>query len=492
MPGDPTPRPPDAPEPSPGIGRDEWVARSGERLDLGALRRVDVAFNRLPAPVRYGALIVPMLVFPLLTSSDYLMQVGLDTLLYVLLALGLNVALGWAGLLDLGYVAFYGFGAYAFALLASEQLGVHWEAQWAIPAVIVATGMLGFLLALPSWRLVGDYLAIVTLFFLQIFLALLINIDRPDFAFLETLPEWHITNGPNGISTVDPLTFFGHDVRSQDAYYFVAVGAIIVVLTALYLLNHSRTGRAWRSSREDALAAELMGMPVNWLKLLAFAFGAGIAGLAGSIFAASQGAVFPSNFDLTLLITVYAMVILGGVGSLAGMIIGAVVLNVSLEVLRDPGDASWLFFLALLLVTPLLIRPLWHWAVVAAGTIVFGLVAHEVVERVWENGVAGEPAGEARIDSVVDGWVILPAAPETWNRIMYLVLVAAVLGLTLLKGWRRLVLFPPVLYLAACIWESAMLPQPAVARYLLIGGMLVALMAARPQGLLGTARVEIV
>jgi branched-chain amino acid transport system permease protein len=492
VPGDPTPRPPEAPEPSPGIGRDEWVARSGERLDLGALRRVDVAFNRLPALVRYGALIVPMLVFPLLTSSDYLMQVGLDTLLFVLLALGLNVALGWAGLLDLGYVAFYGFGAYAFALLASEQLGLHWEAQWAIPAVIVATGMLGFLLALPSWRLVGDYLAIVTLFFLQIFLALLINIDRPDFAFLETLPEWHITNGPNGISTVDPLTFFGHDVRSQDAYYFVAVGAIIVVLTALYLLNHSRTGRAWRSSREDALAAELMGMPVNWLKLLAFAFGAGIAGLAGSIFAASQGAVFPSNFDLTLLITVYAMVILGGVGSLAGMIIGAVVLNVSLEVLRDPGDASSLFFLALLLVTPLLIRPFWHWAVVAAGTIVFGLVAHEVVERVWEDGVAGEPAGEAWIDGVADGWVILPAAPETWNRIMYLVLVAAVLGLTLLKGWRRLVLFPPVLYLAACIWESAMLPQPAVARYLLIGGMLVALMAARPQGLLGTARVEIV
>jgi ABC-type branched-subunit amino acid transport system permease subunit len=240
------------------------------------------------------------------------------------------------------------------------------------------------------------------------------------------------------------------------------------------------------------LAAELMGMPVNWLKLLAFAFGAGIAGLAGSIFAASQGAVFPSNFDLTLLITVYAMVILGGVGSLAGMVLGAVVLNVSLEVLRDPGDASWLFFLALVVVSAILLRPLWQWALVAAATVVVGVVAYEIVERTWERGVAGNPAGEAWVDGVADGWVILPAQPETWNRVMYLVLVAGVLALTLLKGWKRLVLFPPVLYLAACIWESAMLPQPAVARYLLIGAMLVALMAARPQGLLGTARVEIV
>jgi ABC-type branched-subunit amino acid transport system permease subunit len=198
------------------------------------------------------------------------------------------------------------------------------------------------------------------------------------------------------------------------------------------------------------------------------------------------------HFDLTLLITVYAMVILGGVGSLAGMIVGAVVLNVSLEVLRDPGDASWLFFLALVLVSALLLRPLWQWAAVAAATVVLGIVAHEIVERTWERGVAGEPAGEAWIDRLVDGWVLLPVRPEEWNRITYLVLVAGVLALTLLKGWKRLALFPPVLYLAACVWESAMLPQPAVARYLLIGAMLVALMAARPQGLLGTARVEIV
>ncbi len=487
-----TPRPPDTGETGPRIGRDEWVARSGANVVLGPLGALSERFGRLPAAARYGVLVVPMLVFPLLTSSGYLMQVGLDTLLYVLLALGLNVALGWAGLLDLGYVAFYGFGAYAYTLLASGQLDLHWQAQWAVPAVVAVTVLLGLVLGLPSWRVSGDYLAIVTLFFLQIFLTLLNNVDRPDFAFLDGSYDLKITNGPNGISTVDPLTFFGRTLRSLDAYYFVAVGAIVLVLCALYFVNHSRTGRAWRALREDVLAAQLMSMPVNWLKLLAFAFGAGVAGLAGSIFAASQGAVFPVNFDLTLLITVYAMVILGGTGSLAGVLLGAVVLNVSLELLRTPENASWLFFAALVLVTPLVVRPLRRWALVAAGTVVFGIVVHELVGRLWAGGVAGTTAGGTWADRLADGWVLLPADPQVWNRIMYLVLVAAVLVLTLLRGWARLVAMVPVLYLAASIWESAMLPQPAVARYILIGAMLVGLMAARPQGLLGSHRVEIV
>ena len=284
-----------------------------------------------------------MVAWPFLTGSDYLTQVGIDTLLYVLLALGLNVAVGWAGLLDLGYVAFYAFGAYAFALLASEQFDVHLEAQWAIPLIVMLTMVVGFLLGLPSWRVSGDYLAIVTLFFLQIYLVLLNNVDRPDFHFLDETPDWAITNGPNGISTIDPLEFFGRRLTSLDAYYWLLVGAIALVLAALYLANHSRTGRAWRALREDFLAAELMSMPVTRLKLLAFVVGAGVAGLAGSIFAAQQGAVFPVNFDLTLLITLYAMVILGGAGSLAGVALGAIVLNLSLELLRDPDDASIAF-----------------------------------------------------------------------------------------------------------------------------------------------------
>ena len=279
-------------------------------------RAVD-RFEQLPPLVRYGALILPLLLWPAIANTDYLLQVGVDTLIYVLLALGLNVAVGWAGLLDLGYIAFFGFGAYGYALLDSGQFDLHLQAQWAIPLVVAGTVVLGFLLGLPSRRLSGDYLAIVTLFFFQVFLTLLNNADRlniPGFGAQD------ITGGPNGISDIDPFTFFGVTLTTVTQYYYVAVAAIAIVMTALYLVNHSRTGRAWRAMREDELAAEVMSMPVDWLKLLAFAFGAGVAGLTGTILAAQQGAVFPVNFDLTILITLYAMVILGGTGSLGGVV----------------------------------------------------------------------------------------------------------------------------------------------------------------------------
>lgn len=476
----------------PAIGKDEWVARSEENLERRGLAGLVARFENLPAAARYGVLLAPIVAWPFLSGSDYLTQVGIDTLLYVLLALGLNIAVGWAGLLDLGYVAFYAFGAYAFALLASEQFDIHLQTQWAIPLIVVLTMVVGLLLGLPSWRVSGDYLAIVTLFFLQIFLVLLNNVDRPDFQFLDETPDWGITNGPNGISTVDPLEFFGHRLTSLDAYYWLLVGSIVLVLAALYFANNSRTGRAWRALREDILAAELMSMPVTRLKLLAFVVGAGVAGLAGSIFAAQQGAVFPVNFDLTLLITLYAMVILGGAGSMAGVALGAIVINLSLELLRDPDDASLAFFGALVLVTLLAIRPLLRWAALAAGTVVFGMVAHAVAARAWPEGVDGSSAGDTWLDGLAEGWAIIPEDPQNWNRVMYIVLVAGVLALTVVGGWRRIVLAAPVLYLAVSIWESAMLPQPSVARYLLIGAMLVGLMAARPHGLLGAQRVEIV
>ena len=417
------------------------LARGGERRAEPPESRPGRVQPTSPA-VRYAAIVIPIAILPFLTSDQYKLQVGLDTLVFVILALGLNVTLGWAGMLDLGYVAFYGFGAYVFAWLASEQFDVHWAAQWAVPVAILSSAALGLLLGLTSWRVSGDYFAIVTLFFLQMFLTLSINIDSPDFAFWEIPPEWHITNGPNGISTVDPFEFFGVELDSLDAYYFVAVGAIVLLLAAMYLVNHSRVGRGWRSQREDVLAAELMGMRVRWLKLSAFAYGAAVAGLAGSILAASHGAVFPVDFDLTVLITVYAMVILGGLGSLAGVMLGAIVLNVALEVLREPDDASIVFFLTALVVTLAVIRPLWRWAAVAAATLVFGVVAHAVVEQLWPEG-SRAPLRAGLVDELAEGWVILPADSVTWNRIMFLVLIAGVLSLTVLRGWRRLVAFPP-------------------------------------------------
>ena len=212
--------------------------------------------------------------------------------------------------------------------------------------------LLGFLVALPSRRLVGDYLAIVTLFFGQLFVTVTNNGNR--ISILGFTRGYNVTNGPNGIANVDPFHLFGHQLESLRSYYYVALLFFVVVLRAVYLVSDSRTGRAWRSLREDSLAAELMGMPVNRLKLYAFAFGAAVAGLTGTLFASLKTAVFSSDFDTPVLITIYAMVILGGAGSLGGVILGAIVVNVSLEVLRTPNHATWMFFV--LIIAELLMR----------------------------------------------------------------------------------------------------------------------------------------
>ncbi len=471
----------------PRIGSDEWVAQAEARRAQSLVGRVEDLVERTPPLARLAAIALPFLVFPLVVDSGYLMQVGIDTLVFALLALGLNVAVGWVGLLDLGYVAFFGIGAYLYAAVASDYAGRHWEAQWAIPVIVAATAAFGYVLGLPSRRLVGDYLAIVTLFFLQIFLVVVLNA--------------RFTRGPNGISDIDPLTVFGREITSLDGSYFVGVAALVIVMGVLYLVNQSRTGRAWRALREDELAAELMTMPVDRLKLLAFAFGAGVAGLAGVLFAAQQGAIFPSSVAIPLLITVYAMVVLGGAGNLLGVVVGAVLINASLEALQTPENASVLFFAALAVGLGAVMRPWWRLAAVAGATIVFGFVVHELAEQLRPSLVDGTSVGGSRIDDVVSHWVLLPENLVTGDglpagaaaRLMYIGLIAGVLGLTLIRNalWRSALLVP-TLYFACVVWENIMLPQPSVSRFVLIGAMLVALMAARPQGLFGKPRVEIV
>jgi ABC-type branched-subunit amino acid transport system permease subunit len=472
---------------TPRIGVDEWVASAAGRRARSLTGRFEEIYERTPAAVKLVVFALPFAVFPLFVESEYLTQVGIDTLVFVLLALGLNVAVGWVGLLDLGFVAFFGLGAYLYAAVASDYAGRHWDAALAIPAIAIAVAATGFLVGLPSRRLVGDYLAIVTLFFLQIWLVVLINAS--------------FTRGPNGISDIDPLKFFGSEVVSLDAYYYVAFAAFVVIVAFLYLLNQSRTGRAWRALREDELAAELMTMPVNRLKLMAFAAGAGIAGAAGAIFAPSQGAVFPASFDLVLLITVYAMVVLGGAGSIFGVTVGAVVINASLEALRDADNASWLFYGVVAAALVLVLRPRWLAPAVLGATVVFGIVVHEVAEQVRPSLVEGTIVGTTRIDQLVDSWVLIPedaVGPDglpagALARLAYIGLIAGVLALTLIRNplWRAAGMVP-VLYLAACVWENVLLAQPAVARFVLIGAMLVGLMAIRPQGLFGRQRVEIV
>jgi ABC-type branched-subunit amino acid transport system permease subunit len=478
--------PPEQRPDQPRIGVDEWVASAEERRQRSLAGRAEELYRRTPAAVKLVALALPFAVFPLLVESDYLLQVGIDTLIFVLLALGLNVAVGWVGLLDLGYVAFFGLGAYLYAAVASEYAGRYWDGALAIPAIAIAVAASGFLLGSTSRRLVGDYLAIVTLFFLQLWLVVLVNST--------------FTRGPNGISDIYPLELFGRTIVSLEGYYFVILAVFVLVVTFLFLLNQSRTGRAWRALREDELAAELMTMPVNRLKLMAFAVGAGIAGIAGALFAPVQGAVFPASFDIVLLITVYAMVVLGGAGSIFGVTVGAVLINASLEALRDPSDASWLFYGVVVLAIVLMLRPRWLGPAVLAGTVAFGLVVHEIAERARPSLVDGTTVGTARIDELVDAWVLVPegaVGPDglptgATARLAYLGLVAAVLALTLVRNrYVRAALMVPTLYLAACVWTNVLLAQPAVARFVLIGAMLVALMAIRPQGLFGRRRVEI-
>ncbi|HWE80519.1 MAG TPA: branched-chain amino acid ABC transporter permease [Gaiellaceae bacterium] len=438
---------------------------------------------------RFTVLVVGCALLPVVVSSDYIVRVGVNTLIYALLALGLNVVVGWAGLLDLGYVAFFGFGGYAYALLSSNQFHLHWPAVASVPLIIAASAVLGLLIGLPSRRLFGDYLAILTLFFGQAFVTLVSNADRiTPFGFRSPV---NFTGGPNGINGLDNIHSFGITVSSVRGYFYLSLVVFVLVAAALYSVNLSRTGRAWRSLREDPLAAELMGMPVNRLKLLAFMFGAAVAGLTGTIFAALQVGVFPGNFEIPLLIMIYAMVILGGAGSMTGVIAGAVTVNVVLEILRTPDPSRMVFYGVIVAALLTFIRPYVRLAAIVVGTAVFGIVVHLIVTRLAPAATQGTLPGGGTLGRVMDHWVILLTNPSTPGHIAYAGLLVAVALLTQVKGVWRTILIVPTLYVAAFTWENVLVDNPSVARLILLGALLIALMNARPQGLFGTARIEI-
>jgi branched-chain amino acid transport system permease protein len=269
-------------------------------------------------------------------------------LLYVLLALGLNIVVGYAGLLDLGYVAFYAVGAYMLGLLASSQLtdtfpaiaaafphGLHTPWWVIIPLGALAAGGAGVLLGAPTLKLRGDYLAIVTLGFGEIVRVFLNNLDAPV----------NITNGPKGISSIDEISifgvslgktqhFFGLDWPKVTNYYFLFVILVIFAVVICHRLERSRIGRAWMAIREDEVAAKAMGINTRNLKLLAFGMGATFGGVSGVMFASFQGFISPESFSLQESIMIVAMVVLGGLGHLPGVIVGALLLAALPEVLR--------------------------------------------------------------------------------------------------------------------------------------------------------------
>ena len=488
-PPEPPPEPQAEAESGPQIGVDSWVASHGGRTRRGPLGRMAWAWESIPEAARFLAFFALALSLPfwLLKSEGDLFNFGLFTLLFIGLGLGLNVDVGFAGLLDLGYVAAFGIGGYAYALLSSGYYGIHWPAEAAIPIAMLAAAIPAAIIGFSARRLIGDYLAIASLFFAEAFLVFT-NVSNP------TLFGKGVTGGANGIPQVDPLKFFGYELTSTKQLYFFLVGSVFVVAAALHLANQSRTGRAWRASREDPLAAEVMSIPVNRLKILAFIFSWVVAGFFGAIYVAILTSAVSTNYSIGLLITIYAVIILGGLGSIAGVFLGAIIINctfVFLEPQTDHPEAKrWLFYgvIVLLIVT---LKPWYKAVVVFVGTIVSGFVVHAIVGATagsaWTSGKTIAGAGW------LTHWVVIPKVSHgNFDNILYIGLVVAVVLLVLIKGWWRVALLGPTIYLAAVVWENVLSENPGVTAFILFGAMLVGLMIKRPQGLLGTARVEIV
>jgi ABC-type branched-subunit amino acid transport system permease subunit len=475
----------------PAIGQDEWVARHGERRSGrgGMFGAIEQRARAAPWWAWLVLFVAAFALLPVVSHDGYVRRVAFEATTYMLLALGLNVVVGWGGLLDLGYVAFYGIGAYAYAMLSSAQFGIHLPTLLTIPLVVVVGAVAGFLVGLPSRRLIGDYLAIVTLFFLQIFLTVAINGD--------TIAGHNLTGGANGILNVDPLHLLGQTLEVQHGgvfavgYLYISIAVFAIVYVALHFVNHSRTGRAWRSLREDPLAAEAMGMPVNLLKLMAFSFGAAVAALTGTLFASLNTSVFPLTFSFPLVITVYTMVILGGQGNLAGVTIGAVLVSVMMEFLRDPGDARVLFYVVGVVAIAFAFGRTRKLAILLAGIIVFGFAAHAVADAINHAWVSGPAA--AGFDHALSHWLIIPTHLANWvGPVSYIGLVCLVLALTLMPATVRYVLLVPTIYLGTFVWENVLLAQPDATRFIVLGVMLIGLMIIRPNGLLGERRMEII
>ncbi|MDD5335891.1 MAG: ABC transporter ATP-binding protein [Rhodoferax sp.] len=291
-----------------------------------------------------------LLILPLILQvfGNAWVRIADMALLYVLLALGLNIVVGYAGLLDLGYVAFFAIGAYMYGLLASPHLtetfpffaamfpdGMHMPLWVVVPVGAGLAGFFGVLLGAPTLRLRGDYLAIVTLGFGEIIRVFMNNLDQPI----------NITNGPKGMGQIDSLSFFGlnlgknitvggFELASVSLYYYWFLALVLFSILISHRLQLSRVGRAWMAIREDEIAAKAMGINTRNLKLLAFGMGATFGGVSGAMFASFQGFISPESFSLMESIMIVAMVVLGGIGHLPGVILGAVLLSALPEVLR--------------------------------------------------------------------------------------------------------------------------------------------------------------
>jgi len=305
------------------------------------------------------ALVLIALPFALAGIGTAWVRITNLAILFVFLALGLNIVVGFAGLLDLGYIAFYAVGAYVYALLASPHFNLHLPFWVILPIGAAVACLFGALLGAPTLKLRGDYLAIVTLGFGEIIRIFLNNLSQPV----------NITNGPQGITLIDPFrigsfsfsqseTIAGLTFSGPIKYYYllllVLIGAIVVNLR----LQNSRIGRAWEAIREDEIAARAMGINTRNMKLLAFAMGASFGGVAGGMFSAIQGFISPESFILLESVMVLSMVVLGGMGNVWGVIVGALLLSFTPEILRYTVEPAQKAMFGRMLIDPEVIRML--------------------------------------------------------------------------------------------------------------------------------------
>jgi branched-chain amino acid transport system permease protein len=461
-------------------------------------------WNALPLFGRYALALGALGLIPLFTDNNYIIRILGNVCMFAALAVALNVVVGYAGLLDLGFVAFYGLGAYMYGLLSSPQLGLHLPTWISLPVIALLSVAFGLLLGSPSLRLSGDYLAIVTLGFGLIFVQLSNTLDKVEIPGRAT--PLNLTGGANGLINIDPLHLFGFELTSVAQYFYVLLIWLALVLLVIYRLNQSRIGRAWRSMGEDALAAEVMGMPTRRLKLLAFACGAAIAGVTGGIFAAWQGSAFPQNFAADVLINLYAMMVLGGIGNLAGAVLGAGILSIVPELLRNPELIRMLFYAGLVIGLLAFMRPRRQGALALAGVIVFGIVVRLAAQLLIPDllspptiTVASASVSTAlqrfsqQFGIFTQQWILLLKEPALPGNLAFGAFLPILLIFSRLQPGRlKRALLVPVLYLLAFVWETRFTSEPAVTRLLLVGSLLVIMMVFRPHGLLGRRKVEIV
>jgi branched-chain amino acid transport system permease protein len=311
------------------------------------------------AGVALVAIALVALPFALASVGTAWVRITNLAILFILLSLGLNIVVGFAGLLDLGYIAFYAVGAYAYALLASPHFNIHLPFWLILPIGALVACLFGVLLGAPTLKLRGDYLAVVTLGFGEIIRIFLNNLSNPV----------NITNGPQGIARIDPFKLGTFDFSKTEIilglnfsgpikYYYLLILVLVAVIIINLRLQNSRIGRAWEAIREDETAARAMGINTTRIKLLAFAMGASFGGVAGGMFAAIQGFISPESFVLVESIMVLAMVVLGGMGNVWGVVLGAVLLSFAPELLRYTVAPAQMALFGKMVVEPEVIRML--------------------------------------------------------------------------------------------------------------------------------------